>query len=416
MTNEEKQDRDLPEGIVRRPGTTTLYMRFMLYGERISKSTGTSNPREAEKRKNAEKARLEKEHYMQSQLTTEQKALLKTKLKPSPTFKEFVAAPDPKTGFGGGLFWTGYATKTYCGGHQGWTRDYYKNRVAQAIKYAPLATAKLNEITAGLILDYIGYRRMEHKIKPGTVNKEITALNVILTQAVAQNFIATVPVMPKKDRKIKSPGKAMRPDEQEIYFGDHESINTDLRDYAMILINTGLEPGPMRELDWKNVHFETSDRYPFGFIHGDSHKTETRERDRAMSMELSIYMCARWERMKSPETGKVFPEQQSRSAFQHIHDRRLGRIRREGAPKFRHFRLYDFRHTFLTRYWAATKNMMALKEAAGWKTLRQAETYIHQNEDDFRQADEQLMKYLQYLGTKKAAPTAAIEPAPVVAD
>jgi len=35
MTKEERQERDLPEGIVRRSGKPTLYTRFMVNGERV---------------------------------------------------------------------------------------------------------------------------------------------------------------------------------------------------------------------------------------------------------------------------------------------------------------------------------------------------------------------------------------------
>jgi len=406
-----KEKLELPEGIELRG--RMLWMRFMINGKLTRETTtikynGTkASINEAVKRKNARYSKLNHGADGKAHLTEEEQDRWDKQLQPAPLLKDFIALPDPKAGFAGGLFWTEHASKEY----RGENLDHYRTRCNQMLKYEPLANKRLDQINDKLLKEYITQRRHSRKgkregepLKPGALIKDIGALGIILGEAVAQKFLAAdkLPELPDKDKKnIKSPGKAMREEEEKIYF-ECATLNKDLPVYARLMIDTGLEPGPMRVLDWELVVWTQSDRYPYGYINGkNSTKNVNRPRDRAMTPELHRMLKQRHKDMGEPKRGPVFPSPMaegdgilSKTAFEKIHQRCIARIRRDVDYQFRPFRLYDFRHTFLTRYWNATKDIYMLKEAAGWNTQRQAETYVHQNQEDFKGADLAFIKAL----------------------
>jgi len=102
MTKEERQERDLPEGIVRRSGTPTLYMRFMVNGERVSLSTGETLVKRAVAVMEAKKVDIKKRQHTESLFSPVEREMLaeereKVKVrKPTMTFPNSPSCPMPR--------------------------------------------------------------------------------------------------------------------------------------------------------------------------------------------------------------------------------------------------------------------------------------------------------------------------------
>jgi len=276
--------------------------------------------------------------------------------------------------------------------------EFTRNRIKAMLGYAPLADAKLHQITGDLLTQYITYRKGQGW-KPSTIRADHTVLKIVMKQAAAPVLIKAVPTenVPKRpsDSELGMPGIAMEIAEEDIYFST-PGLHPDLDLLASIMITTSLEPGTLARLDWKDVHFQGTG-VSHDYIHGQCKKAATRERNRPMSPKVARLLRERWLAQGCPETGPVFPScrldqaggPKGIGAFQKYHWAHLARIRRTvpGQRRFRAFRLYDFRHTYLTRYWQETKNMMGLMHVAGWTSLKQAKTYIHMNDAEYREAD-----------------------------
>jgi integrase len=59
------------------------------------------------------------------------------------------------------------------------------------------------------------------------------------------------------------------------------------------------------------------------------------------------------------------------------------------------FRLYDFRHTNLTRFYDATLDIVLLKDHAGWSSVRMADRYVHANDRKKAQAARRFDAYIE---------------------
>jgi len=349
----------------------------------------------AEKKERDFRASLEKEAYLQSQLSPEELQRQKAALNPAPTFKDFVEFPDEATGSKGGLFWSEYGTNRYSS--QPKTLTFYMNRIDVLLKFEPLANAKLDAIDDQVLSAYTNHRHGE-RVKASTLNRDMATLHLILKQAQIQKFIAMIPAFPKRGKE-KSAGKVLSLHDEKIYMA---AVDEDLHDFAMILLYTGLEPGTIAVLDWSDVHATSSKRFENGYIHGRCQKSDARERDRGMSAKLATVVRERWMRMGRPKSGWVFPaDRVGQSAptplttFESAHKRLWKKTKTWTPLTISRFRLYDLRHTFLTRFWKSGADAIRLQRAAGWKSTRMAAVYIHPDETSDALADARFIAYME---------------------
>jgi len=141
-----------------------------------------------------------------------------------------------------------------------------------------------------------------------------------------------------------------------------------------------MEPGTAASLQWIDVHLEKSGEYEYGFVHDGCQKTKSRERDIPLTARLQTALRERAVRMASWPSAWVFPAEKRSlkptplSTFQSRH-KRLWTSNKVTLPPFR---LYDFRHTALTRLRDSGADRFELALYAGWAPgSRMADTYVH---------------------------------------
>jgi integrase len=194
-------------------------------------------------------------------------------------------------------------------------------------------------------------------------------------------------------------GQALDEAEEAIYFS--RITAPDHRDFALILIDTAIEPGVVAALRWEDVQFNPAGkRYPRGFIHARGTKYETRDRNVPMSARLKAGLQERFFSVGRPTRGYVFPAERlgpshhtAENAFRQMHAQ-LWEGPRPVPLKF--FRLYDLRHTALTRLVKTTGgNLFVLQKIAGWVNTRMAERYIHLDEQVVSDAMDKFNQHLE---------------------
>lgn len=372
--------------IIRRPNSDKLYYKFVFEGKQMYRSAKTTNEEVAKKRERECRNKLEKEAAMPA----DQKPLA-----PAPTLTAFALVPAEDEP--GGQWWVEYGTDHFAKARR--TRAYYSERLTALLSYAPVADARLDEIDEALLDRYAAHRMKT--VKGSTVNRDFAVLRAVMTRAKRWKIIRTLPEFPHfKEKRV---GQVVTLEQEKVYLA---AVDQDQRDYFRLLIDTGMEPGVAASLEWRHVHFEPTPKFPRGLVHCNSQKNEYRERDLPMSDRLRQTLNERWMRQGRPKQGYVFPADKSPknptplNTFQSVHKRLWYGDDALGIKKFR---LYDLRHTFLTRFYQSGATAIDLKQAAGWSSIRMADIYIHADDDSKARAFDRMNAHIENLTSGRTA-------------
>jgi integrase len=162
-----------------------------------------------------------------------------------------------------------------------------------------------------------------------------------------------------------------------------------LRSLASLLADTGLRPEEAFRLRWESVNFNT---HQILVTHG---KTAAARRSVTVSDRVFRVLARRYLKAGRPIEGWVFPAptrsghaEPSTITKQHLRALREGGVSR--------FRLYDLRHTFLTRLGESGCDPWTLARIAGHATIGISARYVHAGDQAVASALERLRK-----GTKR---------------
>lgn len=377
--------------IARSVSTGTLYMKFRFDGKQVLKSCHTLDVKLAKKREIAELDRLKLEKHSPTP----------KELPTAPMFKEYARLPDPaQPDDPGGVIWVSL-TKQHC--QKPRTLEYYHQRITSLLSFAPIANAPLGDIKVGLLKRYEDEMKA-NRWKTSTMKKNMGVIHLVLDRAQGEELVGVLPKFPKYG-KPKRIGVAISPEQELVYMA---TVDQDHKDYCSIMINTGMEPGPTADLVWSDVHFGSVGKYTRGYIYDRCEKTETRARDLPMTSLLANVMKERWLKMGRPSSGPVFPADRNGkfhstplSSFQSVHKRLWIKSATRTPLAMKRFRLYDFRHTALTRAVESGMSAFELQQMAGWSSIRMAEEYIHLNATHRAKAADRFSDYLDEQEAKR---------------
>ena len=277
------------------------------------------------------------------------------------------------------------------------TRRFYGICANRVLKFNPLADAVLTDVTGELISKYAQWRRStspEESIL--TVNGELRTLRRVLRLAHEWGLILQIPSIHElpggkgRDRVI---GFA----EELIYLA---KASRTVRDAAMLAVDTGMRPNSeLFPLHWSDVHLESTQDAPQGFIHVRQGKTENAVRNIPLTPRTREMLLARRELMVGPKDAKrrcgdlrfVFPGEGNSGhlvTVQHAHERAA---REAGLDPFE---FYCWRHTFGTRCAESGMDKFSLARLMGHSSPRVAERYyVHVTEPHVMTGFERFITY-----------------------
>lgn len=414
--------------ICTRPESPYLYMRFTFKGKAYFESTGVLNAAgtKDEKKNNGLAAKCEKDRretlrleYTQSEarravlgITKAQETAMKvtqTAGRNEPTWREFIKPP--RNGEAGGIWWKEDGDSRYpeSSKKRFHMRRMYIDKAVALTQTFPvkrehpefsLAPLKLTEIPKAMRV-YTNYR--ERQGRSGvTINGEVKAILMFLRSARRLGFPVVIPEgedVTSLHREENVHERVLSAEEERIYL-EATAGNDDLQLFCKIAIDTSFEPGPLSMARWEDVHFEDAE-FKLGYIQDNCTKQSTRNRPLAMTPIIRTALLERWTKVGQPTNGWLFPADRNGatkpsplSTFQNAHTRlwgmKYGGAARIGSPLLipgtttpviEYFRLYDLRHTALTRAVINGATVFQLQQMAGWKTLKaaikMADRYIH---------------------------------------
>lgn len=277
------------------------------------------------------------------------------------------------------------------------TKRFYGICANRVLKFAPLADAVLTDVTSELISKYAHWRRStsaEESIL--TVNGELRTLRRMLRLAHEWGLIPQAPTI------HELPGGKGR--ERVISFAEElvylSKASQTVRDAAMLAVDTGIRPNSeLFPLEWSNVHLESTQDAPQGFIHVRQGKTDNAVRNIPLTPRTREMLLTRRELMVGPKDAKqrcgdlrfVFPGEGNSGhlvTVQHAHEKATKDAGLEA------FEFYCWRHTFGTRCAESGMDKFSLARLMGHSSPRVAERYyVHVTEPHVMTGFERFVTY-----------------------
>jgi integrase len=364
------------------------WYKFFWNGESIRASTKQSNKRTAEQIEATRKASLAKGEVGIKELA------------PAPTFREFSERF---------LAWVESEKRPN-------TVKYYNDMVRILLRYQPLAAAKLTQIDRDLIARYTEKRRgarktgvrrgkegvqhtvIDRAITATALNHEVGTIRRILNIAADWGVIEYVP-------KIRLSGTGKQVERILSDAEEEEYINNapqPLRDLAKVCLDTSLRPGEAVGLRWENVFF-ASGREDMGRLQVLKGKSKNAKRTLMLLERVEEVLRRRHKEAGAPSAGWVFPGNEedgslNYSSLDSQHDRLIEKLGFAGP-----LRLYDLRHTALTRLAESGADVFSIQKIAGHSDIRVTSRYVHPTPEHIKQAFSRFQAY--NMRSKKAQKT-----------
>lgn len=384
-----------PMELYKQKNGKTWAMRFSFQGARIDRSTGFASKRKAEayaeafktKLRNGEVGLITKE---KEEIPLFQKAVadflvhIEKRLEQS-TFRRYRLATIALLGF-------------------------FKNK-------------RLDKITAGDVNKFITKRSREYGRKRGvkpkkakgkskaetrqisaaTINKELAVLKSIFNNLIHSKIIEGNPVVGVKFLKENSnSGRVINYEEERIYLRE---CGEDYRDFATILIETGMRPDELCSI--KNSDVNLKEEYLFV----QKGKTKSARRLVPLSSRALQIVKNRIENSKGKflfAGGLLGRNSDSRILkFNNSHYGALRRSKIDGENRSGTAgtcTIYSFRHTFATRFIEAGGGLLTLAAILGHSSLRMVMRYAHPSDshkfEEIKRMSAKTIHNIQVLDSK----------------
>ena len=155
---------------------------------------------------------------------------------------------------------------------------------------------------------------------------------------------------------------------------------------------------------WEFVRLEAINGSHFGYLHNPSGKTKWAKRNLSLTSRVNAMLTARYESAGKPKDGWVFPGGDpaghvSYSTIDSQHGRTIEKLNAPGpngeppANPITYFRLYDCRHTFLTRLGESNADPFSIQRIAGHASILMSQRYVHPTPERLEDAFVRLERY-----------------------
>lgn len=263
------------------------------------------------------------------------------------------------------------------------TVRYYAEKLSRLLEYEPLRTARLDSINAALVQDYATWRR-EQPCKPGrfqprrkttpkgsTVNRHLACLRKLLREAADAELIQRVP-------KVKMfPESAPReyvlaPADEQRYLA---ACPQPLRDVATLCLDAGLRLGECLSLRVDAIRLGSVPEMaaPFGILRVTHSKRDCGLKPVPLTQRAAGVIA---QRLASHPATWLFESTPGQpylgTSLDHLHKR----IRRSLALPAE-FVIHSLRHTAITRFAQAAPDAWKVKAFARHASIATSERYVH---------------------------------------
>ena len=220
-------------------------------------------------------------------------------------------------------------------------------------------------------------------VTPAAVNRDLAVLRILFNYAVRLGIVAKNPVAQVRFfRERNRCTRVLSVGEEAAYLKVASPL---LRDVATIMLETGMRPGEIYRLCRDDVDIDLRS------VHVRTGKTDNAARYIPLTERaFGVLSC----RVRHAHSEWLFPSPHDPSTpvldVRKAHDGAVARAKI--APRFR---LYDLRHTALTRMAMSGIDLPTLKELAGHSQIQMTMRYVHPTPEHKRRAMERFEEFLR---------------------
>jgi len=200
-------------------------------------------------------------------------------------------------------------------------------------------------------------------LRPATINRELALLKIIFNFYIRRDVVVTNPVSRVKFfAEDNGQMRVVSIEEERLYLA---AASQPLRDFAIVMIETGMRPAEVSGIERKNVNFES------GFVFVPFGKTKAAKRKIPLTVRASEVLR---NRLRETESDYPFGSDSTGKPLTTLKTAHAGALRRS---KVTPFRLYDLRHTFATRFIEAGGDIVTLQALLGHSNIQMVTRYAH---------------------------------------
>ena len=203
-------------------------------------------------------------------------------------------------------------------------------------------------------------------LKPATVNRELALLKMLFNYYIRRDILVKNPVSRVKLlSEEKSHTRVITVEEEMKYL---MAASQPLQDFATVMADTGMRPDEVASIERRNVNIDQN------FILVPVGKTKAAKRKIPMTRRVRDLVLRR---IRDVPSNYLFKSDATESPLTTLKTAHAGALRRSGVD---HFRLYDLRHTFATRFLESGGDLITLQALLGHSTLSMVTRYAHPSE------------------------------------
>ena len=261
-------------------------------------------------------------------------------------------------------------------------------------------SSPVHSIAPDAVEKFKTWRRLEHKVQEVTIRNDLHALSPFFEYAINANWARENPV---KKVRVPSAEDAVRDhvvtaEEETAYFAatltkfelvgkggkkEHHGPYQALHDVARLILDQGARPDEVMSLRVEHVDFEK------GVLKIVDGKSKAARRTLVMTPAVKAVLVRR---AAGRISGWVFEGKKSGDHLKKLNTAHDAVLKKIGAE----FVLYEFRHTFATRFGEAVGDPIALSAILGHANLKTVMKYCHTRESHTAKA---MTKYIGSLAT-----------------
>jgi integrase len=238
------------------------------------------------------------------------------------------------------------------------------------------------------------------RVATASVNRDLATLRRLLKLARQWKVIDSVPVIRLLSGE-RGHERVITHAEEDAYLREAPLL---LKQFATIMFDTGMRPEGVCRMRWEDVHLEPIKGSRFGYVHNPFGKTKWAKRNLSLTARIQGLLNLKWEAAGKPREGWIFPSTNRRghvpySTIDSQHDRTMQKLNAPGPDggqsknRIARFRLYDLRHTFLTRLGEANTDAFTIQKIAGHASIVMWQRYVHPTPERIENAFSKLEEY-----------------------